>query len=137
MEGFVYTSPYSDKPIEMELQISRYLNTGGIYVGLFTMEENFPEPYGDITVNLGTVPDYCGFLDVNNLPGIAEFVEKNDLARPLNILLPSGFCCYPLYEFNKEKLRELCPEGMKEYEQAVAKARESAKVLPLQETKGR
>lgn len=123
--------------MEVELQVSWYVNNGGIYVGLFSMEEDFPEPYGDLTVNLGAVPDYCAFLDVNNMPGIAEFVEENGLARPLNITVPSGFCRYPLYEFNKEKLRELCPTGMREYELAVAKARENAKVMHVKEAKGR
>lgn len=137
MEALTFTPEYSDKPIEMELQVSWYVNTGGIYVGLFSMEEDFPEPYGDLTVNLGYVPDYCGFLDINNNPGIASFVEENGLARPLDIEVPSGFCCYPLYEFNKEKLRELCPEGMKDYENKVVKEKENARKMPIEEVKGR
>ena len=28
----------------------------------------------------------------------------------------SGFCEYPLYLFNVDKLRELCPDGMDKYE---------------------
>ena len=31
----------------------------------------------------------------------------------------SGFNQYPLYMFDAEKLRELCPEGMKMYEDSI------------------
>ena len=75
MEELQYKSPYEDEPIKMELQVSQYLNSGAIYLGLICEMDGFPEPYGDVTVNLGTVPDYCGFLDVNNMEGIKEFVE--------------------------------------------------------------
>ena len=137
MEELKYKSSYEDEPIKMELQVSQYLNSGAIYLGLICETDGFPEPYGDITVNLGTVPDYCGFLDVNNMEGIKEFVEEHGLGRSLEIEKASGFCRYPLYEFDKEKLRELCPEGMKQYELAIARSVAEAKRMPLNETKGR
>ena len=28
----------------------------------------------------------------------------------------SGYCSYPLYQFNAEKMRRLCPDGMAAYE---------------------
>ena len=31
--------------------------------------------------------------------------------------MKSGYCSYPLYQFNVEKMRRLCPDGMAAYEQ--------------------
>lgn len=108
---------------EVSLEISRYLNNGCIYIGLVTNEEGFPEPYGDLTVNLeGRVPDYCGYVDINNMPELERFMEENDLGEFTGLTKRSGFCKYPLYLFNVDKLREMCPDGMQVYEACIGRA---------------
>lgn len=83
------------------LEISRYLNNGCIYIGLVTNEKVFPEPYGDLTVNLeGRVPDYCGYAELNNMPELEKFMEENELGEFMGLTKRSGFCEYPLYVFN-------------------------------------
>lgn len=53
--------------IKVSLEINTYLNNGCMYIGLVEQGE-YPEPYGDLTVNLmGKVPDYCGYVDLNNM----------------------------------------------------------------------
>ena len=47
---------------------------------------------------------------------IEDILEENDLGDFTGITLKSGFCEYPLYVFNVDKLRELCPKQMAEYE---------------------
>jgi hypothetical protein len=37
----------------------------------------------------------------------------------LGLVKQSGFSQYPLYMFDAEKLRELCPDGMKMYEDSI------------------
>ena len=50
--------------IKVSLEINTYLNNGCMYIGLVEQGE-YPEPYGDLTVNLmGKVPDYCGYVDL-------------------------------------------------------------------------
>jgi hypothetical protein len=37
------------------------------------------------------------FLDENNLPGIGDWIEKNDLGIRMGVTATSGFCRYQLY----------------------------------------
>lgn len=102
---------------EVSLEIGNYQNNNCLYIGLF--DENM-ELWGDLTINLsGSVPDYCAYVDINNFPESEKFIEENELGSFTGINGKSGFCTYPLYQFNKEKLRELCPEGAKAYEMAT------------------
>ena len=100
------------------LTVNTYVDNNSLYVGMTTVEDGFPEPYGDITVNmLSSVPPYCAFVDTNNMPELEDFLVKNGIAEFTGIEQRSGYCSYPLYLFNGEKMRELCPDGMAAYEQ--------------------
>lgn len=110
--------------IPVTLEINTYLNNGCMYIGLVEQGE-YPEPYGDLTVNLvGKAPDYCGFVDLNNMPELEKFIEENKLGEFTGLTQRSGFCEYPLYLFNAERLRELCPDGMQAYEKSIGRGRE-------------
>lgn len=113
---------------EVQLEINRYLNNGGMYIGLSTKEDGYIEPYGDVTVNLSDkAPDYCGYIDINNMPELEKFIEDNDLGEFTGLMQRSGFCEYPLYLFNVDKLKELCPDDMKAYEDSRKQGKETIK----------
>ena len=100
------------------LTVNTYMDNNSLYVGMTTMGDGFPEPYGDVTVNLLTsVPPYCAFVDTNNMPELEDFLVKNKIAEFTGLTQKSGYCSYPLYLFNAEKMRGLCPDGMAAYEQ--------------------
>ena len=100
------------------LTVNTYADNSSLYVGMTTMEDGFPEPYGDVTVNLlAAVPPYCAFVDTNNMPELEDFLVKNGIAEFTGMMQPSGYCNYPLYLFDAEKMRGLCPDGMAAYEQ--------------------
>lgn len=111
--------------IKVFLEINTYLNNGCMYIGLVEQGEH-PEPYGDLTVNLsGKVPDYCGYVDLNNMPELEQFIEENKLGEFTGLVKRSGFCEYPLYLFDADRLRQLCPDGMSVYEAGIGKGRET------------
>ena len=77
---------------------------GGLAVRMWSKYEDDEygsgwEPYAEITRWLLAVGDRSAFVDENNLPGIGEWLEANGLAINTGILMPSGYCVYPLYEF--------------------------------------
>ena len=113
-----YQAPWGTETVQLE--INSYMNNNGLYIGMLSKEEDGFEPYGDMTVNLTEkAPDYCAYLDTNNLSGIEKFVVDNDLGEFTGFTQRSGFCEFPLYMFNVDKLRELCPDGMQAYEDSI------------------
>jgi hypothetical protein len=108
--------------IKVSLEINTYLNNGCMYIGLVEQGE-YPEPYGDLTVNLmGKVPDYCGYVDLNNMPELEKFIADNELGEFTGLMKRSGFCEYPLYLFNVDRLRELCRTGCRCMKRVLEKA---------------
>ena len=92
------------------LSISQYGN-GNIYVGL---APNFC----DITVNLCYLDEpYTGYIDVNNVKELPEFLRKYGIAEDTGKTMQSGFVTYPLYKFNREKLREYNSNELRIYEE--------------------
>lgn len=117
--SLVYHSEYGGDT-EVKLNIQQYMGNGRIYIGLISEEDGYPEPYADVTVNIDDFAmDYCGYLDTNNLSNVEKFITENDLGEFTGFIGRSGFCEYPLYMFNVDRLRELCPEQMEVYERSI------------------
>lgn len=105
---------------KVQLKISSYRNNNGLYIGLNAVGGEYPESYGDVTVNLDSkAPDYCAYVDVNNMPELETFIVENNLGEFTGLTKRSGFCEFPLYMFHSDKLRELCPDGMEGYERGI------------------
>lgn len=68
------------------------------------------EPFATLTVNLSesgfSCEEGCAFVDINNLPDASEFILSNELGLPTGRLGYSGYCIYPEYRFNLDKLEE-------------------------------
>ena len=80
---------------ELSLRKESYRN-GTVALVMDTMDG---EEYAVATVNLchPLQSDCFAFLDENNLPGIGDWIEKNDLGVRMGVTATSGFCRYPLY----------------------------------------
>ena len=68
--------------------------------------EDDGEEYGVLTVNINILMPGFATLDTNNFHN-AEEVAKSLGAVPTGQYLNSGFCRYPLYDFNSVELEEL------------------------------
>ena len=122
----------------VELEAGACRNDGSLYVALTAVGDGYPEPYGNVTVNLGRkIPPYCAFVDTNNMPEAEDFLTDNGLASFTGLVQESGYCTYPLYRFKVERLRRLCPGGMAAYEQENGLAQGPAKKEKSRQEGGR
>jgi hypothetical protein len=130
LKSLIYHSEYGGDE-EIQLEIRQYANNDGLAIVMNVIEDGYPEQYANLTVNLNeAAPDYCGYLDINNLSNAEKFVTENGLGEFTGFTKTSGYGVYPLYMFNAVKLRELCPEQMEAYEKSigtVSKTPEKAK----------
>lgn len=117
--SLIYHSEYGGDS-EIQLEVQQYADNGRIAISMITDEEGYPELFGFLTVNIDApAPDYCGYLDTNNLSNAEKFVTENGLGEFTGVTGRSGYCEFPLYLFNVEKLCELCPEQMAAYEHSI------------------
>lgn len=103
---------FGEEEVVIERSLYRYgnrlmLNLIGIYDGV-------REPYATLTVNLDTEEDISideAFVDVNNIPDACRFIEYYELGVPTGRIARSGYCEYPLYRFDLDKIDKLEQEG--------------------------
>lgn len=63
------------------------------------------EPYATLTVNFDALDDpTLAYVDTNNVPEAERFIVDNDLGYHIDQYKASGWCMYPLFKFNLEKL---------------------------------
>lgn len=85
--------------------VSTYRNNDNLYVGLVDSEDGCP--FADLTVNVRKLNDKdMAVIDTNNCPWAEEFIESNGLGSDTGMLEVSGFCVYPIYLLNIEKIKE-------------------------------
>ena len=92
----------------MTFEVHKYADNGNLYIGLITHEEGYPEPWQNLTVNLGVkCKENCAFIDINNNGyEILDWLVDNNLGRILPREKISGFCVYPEFEFNMEMIKQ-------------------------------
>ena len=105
MERLEYVSCYGTQSVA--IQTSHYVDNGNLAISLSYVDEDGDElPFTVLTVNLEPLPGYYGYVDTNNNPGAIEFIEKNGIGEFTGRYGYSGYCSYPLYKFDKEKISE-------------------------------
>ena len=66
-------------------------------------------PFATLTVNLPQVrkmPKNVSAVDTNNCPWAIELIKRLGIGEPTWKYATSGFCGYPIFEFNLEKIAE-------------------------------
>ena len=92
------------------LSVDRYANNNHIAISVWCEDG----PYAGLTVNLDstkTWPENYGFVDVNNFPDAEYLIKKLKIGKPVDGGFGiSGFCAYPLYEFDLAKIEKYTEE---------------------------
>ena len=89
---------------KLRLRKNTYVNNGNLYLGLENPEYGH---FADLTVNIEDLPDGLAAVDTNNCPWAEEFITSHRLGDNTFTALPSGFCVYPIYAFDMERINEL------------------------------
>lgn len=101
-----------------------YANNGNICLGFrgLSKEDGFWGPFCIATVNTVSLAYLEGAIDVNdNGNRILDFLEANGFGQRTPYAVASGFCIYPIFQFNEDKLRQIDPEVFAEYAKAFGK----------------
>ena len=115
---FDYRTSYGETE-HVNLTLATYADNDNLYVGLdfFDPDIGGMDFYGDVTSNVIKLPPFMACIDTNNnnAEKIMAFLKENGFGEPTGGALPSGFCMYPLFCFNPEKLCEADPVGFAQH----------------------
>lgn len=103
-----FTLPFYGENYTLYLTKEQYCNNKRLAIIAFTKDDG--EYWCDISVNLSDVEipndERLAFVDTNNAPWAEKFLVENEIAEPTGQGARSGFCIYPLYRFNLDKLEK-------------------------------
>ena len=95
---------------ECFLTMHQYADNGHIYLGIFSAKEG---PIADMTINIRGIerlPKNFSCVDTNNCPWMLRLIEKLKIGHYEHVLLPSGFCEYPVFSFDIDKINDYLEE---------------------------
>lgn len=70
--------PHGPGEIRVKLVADHYVGGNKLYLALWELTDNGPEPYGDLTKCLeGDVPADCAYVDTNNVPQAEQFSSSS------------------------------------------------------------
>jgi hypothetical protein len=84
------------------VEVTKYAANNNLAIQLWSDDE----PFSTLTTNLFVkLPPNQAFVDTNNNGNeIIDWIIANGFGKPVGISQRSGFCMYPLVEFDLEKL---------------------------------
>lgn len=105
MKIFEVTTMWSTTP-DCFLSVDSYADNDHVAISIWSESEG---PFAGLTVNLPQTKRYpknFGFVDVNNFPQAEALIERLGIGTDTGHLGSSGFCVYPLYEFDMKALKD-------------------------------
>ena len=88
---------------EVEVMRETYIQNKNTCMQLYDVEGM---PFATLTVNIDELPKDYACIDTNNCPWAERFMKENDLGTPTDLRMRSGFCTYPVYRLNLDKIPE-------------------------------
>jgi len=104
--------------------ISTYANNGNLAMGFDHFDEEYQcwDSFCYATVNVIPLGYLQSCIDTNdNGMKFLDFLEKNGFGQRMDIAIPSGWCMYPVFRFNEDRLKEINPEAFAEYQKGYGK----------------
>lgn len=107
MKKMIVRTPYRSYE-NCWLQIDHYIADNSLVIDIVNPDDNIAR----ITTCLDrlTVHEDEAFVDMNNCPWAEDFIHRYRLGEDTQIREQSGFCIYPLYKFDMDRIKEFCRE---------------------------
>lgn len=101
LQEYTYTDRWGNEYVLMFTR-AKYFDNGNLAVLAYNQGDFGWEPYATITVNIDTLPSpYAAAIDTNNLgDSMLNWLIDNGLATHTGMILQSGYCIYPVVEFD-------------------------------------
>lgn len=110
MAKLKFKSPWVDKEYIIGLQLTKYSENDNLAIIMrcYTEDGFYDGDFAKLTVNLSEkLPENQAYVDTNNLGvDVCEWIFDNHLGKCLPRFKQSGFCMYPLFEFDMEELKK-------------------------------
>lgn len=117
LEKHSYTNRFGTE-YELVFTKCRYYDNGNLAVLAYCFDEDdeFWEPYATVTVNIEPLDnEYEAAIDTNNLGNtMYEWLINQSLAFDAGYEIPSGFCLFPVVEFDHDWIDGLPDESEKQ-----------------------
>lgn len=99
---------YYDTVYTLYTRVSTYYANNNLAIEIVCWnEEDGTEPFASLTVNTQTIlPANQAAVDTNNFPEAIQLIEEYRLGVPTGEYVYSGYCRYPIYEFNIQELKD-------------------------------
>lgn len=107
MKKFTVTTPYAEYK-GCFLELNTYAVNKRPALSVWSEEDG---PIANLTVNVRGIRNYagdCSAVDVNNAPWAPALINKLQIGKPTGHYVTSGYCAYPVYKFDLERIAELC-----------------------------
>ena len=104
MKTFEVKTMWSTTP-DCYLSVSKYEINDHISISIWSKSEG---PFANLTVNISRTscyPKHFGYVDTNNFPEGTALIERLGIGKWTGKIFSSGFCTYPLYEFDEEAIK--------------------------------
>ncbi len=116
--GLLYLSSFGPVPVYPVFDM--YRDDDNLYMGMdyFDEEEQMMDHFASITVNIDRLPYLQSTIDTNNNgQKILDFLQRNGFGTCTGRTMHSGFCLYPVFQFEEEALHRMDPDFFRQYAQ--------------------
>lgn len=87
------------------VNINNYCADGTLCVDIWNQEDGAIARLTTCLNKKGT-PDNCSYIDRNNCPWAMDFIKEYNLGRATGSVELSGYCMYPVVEWNLKELEQ-------------------------------
>ena len=87
---------------DVSIMLETYTNNNNTCISLYDEDGC---PFATITTNIEKLPKEYACIDTNNCHWATKFLTDNGIGEPTEYYKNSGFCTYPVYKLNLNKLK--------------------------------